>query len=98
MTGRPFSDAIAVQIAGSCNIPSNASAVVLNSTVVPSRTLGYLTLWPAGGERPVVSTLNAYDGAISSNMAITPLSGGSLSVFATDDTHVILDVTGYFAP
>lgn len=96
--GQPFRDAIAIQIAGSCNIPSTASAVVLNTTVVPSPTLSYLTLWPTAGDRPVVSTLNAYDGAISSNMAITPLSGGSLNVFATDNTQVILDVTGYFAP
>jgi hypothetical protein len=29
---------------------------------------GYLTLWPGGGQQPLVSTLNA----ITSNMAIVP--------------------------
>lgn len=96
--GLPFKGVLSVPVSGACNIPSNASAVVMNSTVVPSQTLDYLTLWPSGGSRPVVSTLNAYDGATSSNMAITPLAGGSLDAFATDNTHLILDVTGYFAP
>jgi hypothetical protein len=31
-------------------------------------------------------------------MAIVPVSGGLLNAFATDNTHLILDVTGYFAP
>jgi hypothetical protein len=49
---------------------------VFNATVVPSPTLGYLTLWPYGGTQPGVSTLNAYDGFVASSMAIvrTPMA------------------------
>lgn len=46
-----------------------------------------------------MATLNAIDGAITSNMAIVPASAnGGISVYASDPTHVIFDVTGYFAP
>jgi hypothetical protein len=65
-------------------------------TVVPPGALGYLTLWPQGQSMPVVSTLNALDGTITSNMAIVPATNGSISVFATNPTHLVLDISGYF--
>ncbi|MDX1979171.1 MAG: BACON domain-containing protein [Bryobacteraceae bacterium] len=82
-----------------CGLPSNANAYVLNATVVPSATLGYLTLWPSGAAQPLVSTLNSFDGSITANAAIVPAGvGGAVSSFVSNDTHLILDTTGYFAP
>jgi photosystem II stability/assembly factor-like uncharacterized protein len=82
-----------------CNIPSNATALALNVTVVPIRSLGYLSIWPAGTAQPVVSTLNSLDGRIKANSAIVGAGrGGQVSVFVTDTAHVILDVNGYFVP
>ena len=57
-----------------------------------------LTLWPDGGQLPNVSTLNAYDGAVTSNMAIVPTTNGSLDADAAGLTQLILDISGYFAP
>jgi hypothetical protein len=58
-----------------------------------------LTLWPAGVPQPFVSTLNAYDGQVTANMAIVPAgTAGAINAFATQNTHLILDITGYFAP
>ena len=82
----------------SCAPPSTAQAYVLNSTVVPSGQLIYLALWPDGSALPNVSTLNAFDGAISSNMAIVPTSNGSVDAFADGTTQLILDISSYFAP
>ena len=82
--------------AGGCGVPTSGAAVVLNATVVPEITLGYLTLWPAGQTQPLASTLNAYDGYVTSNMAIVPISGGSIDAYATDLTQLILDTSGYF--
>ena len=65
---------------------------------VPPGLLGYLTLWPQGQSQPLVSTLNALDGAVTSNMAIVPTSNGSISGFAANPTYLILDIAGYFAP
>jgi hypothetical protein len=46
----------------------------------------------------VVSTLNASDGFITSNMAIVPTTNGSIDVYAYGLTQLILDISGYFAP
>jgi hypothetical protein len=42
--------------------------------------------------------LNADDGAITSNMAIVPTTNGTIEVFATDSTNLLLDLSSYFAP
>ncbi len=55
-----------------CNIPSAAAAYSLNVTVVPHGFLGYLTVWPMGESRPLVSTLNSYDGRVKANAADRP--------------------------
>lgn len=82
----------------SCAPPPAAQALVLNATVVPVAALGYLSLWPDGQNPPLVSTLNALDGAITSNMAIVPVGDGSIDLLTTDPTYPIIDVLGYFAP
>lgn len=85
---------------GSCGIPVAAAAYSLNVGVVPQQgTLGYLTVWPVGEPRPLVATLNSVDGRIKSNAAIVPAgSNGAISIYATDTTHVFLDINGYFVP
>jgi alpha-tubulin suppressor-like RCC1 family protein len=80
-----------------CGIPGNAAAYSVNVTVVPPGPLGYLSIWPAGAAQPVVSTLNSYDGRIKSNAVIVPAgTNGGVSLFATNATHAILDINGYF--
>jgi alpha-tubulin suppressor-like RCC1 family protein len=80
-----------------CGIPGNATAYSMNYTVVPSGYLGYLSTWPTGQNLPVVSTLNSWRGRVVANAAIVPAgSGGAVSAFVTDSTHVILDINGHF--
>ena len=87
-----------ISVEGSlCALPGNAQAYVLSATVVPSGLLGYLSLWPEGQAQPVVSTLNALDGAITSNMAIVPTANGFINSYAANATYLILDISGYFA-
>jgi hypothetical protein len=67
-----------------------------------------LTLWPDGGSQPLVSTLNAADGAVTSNMAIVHANptNGKVDAYAypvnpndpNDLTDLILDISSYFAP
>jgi hypothetical protein len=94
----PFKGTRDANVAASgCGAPASAQAYVLNATVVPPGVLGYLTLWPQGATQPVVSTLNANDAAITSNMAIVPTTNGSINAFAQDLTHLVLDISAYFA-
>ena len=84
--------------ASNCLPVSGAQVFVLNATVVPSGALGYLSFWPDEEPQPLVSTLNAPDGAITSNMAIVRTTSGSIGAFASDPTWLIYDLLGYFAP
>ena len=85
--------------ASGCSVPSTAAAYSLNVTVVPDGPLYYLTTWPAGATQPGVSTLNSFDGTVVANAAIVPAgANGAISVYAAGQTHVILDINGYFAP
>src|SRR6267142_1160282 len=83
--------------AAGCNAPASAQSYLLNATVVPQGTLGFLTLFAQGSPQPLVSTLNALDGAITSNMAIVPANNGNISAFSSNATHLVLDISGYFA-
>jgi hypothetical protein len=85
-------------VTGPCSLPSSALGYVMNATAIPLFPLGYLTLWPDGENQPNVSTLNAKDGITASNMAILPSVNGSIDAFASGYTHLILDVSSYFAP
>ena len=81
-----------------CHIPATAQAYSLNFTVVPAGSLSFLTVWPAGEPQPWVSLLNS-DGRIKANAAIVPAgTNGAVSVYGTDNTHVVIDINGYFVP
>ncbi len=99
----PFTGTLGAQVASSSCSPYAPlpAAYELNATVVPaSAALGYLTLWPSGTTQPNVSTLNSYDGSVTTNMAIVPntASVGIINAFAAGETNMMLDLGGYFAP
>ena len=83
-----------------CGIPNTAQAYSLNFTAIPKHgSLGYLTVWPEGLPKPLVSTLNDPTGTIVANAAIVPAGTGSgITVYPSDDTNLAIDVNGYFAP
>ncbi len=91
-------------IKGTCGIPGTAKAISLNATIVLPSVEGFFSLWPAGGAFPVVSTINFLAGEPAlANGAIVPVATGSPDISAAygtalsaGQTHVILDVTGYF--
>jgi hypothetical protein len=94
-----FSGTLGVNVEGSgCMVDSAAQGYVFNATVVPPKALNYLTLWPNGQSQPTVSTLNAADAAITSNMALVPTTNGLIDAYASNSTQLVLDVSGYFAP
>ena len=97
--GQPFTGEKTVNVGGSvCAPPATAKGYIFNATVVPRGQMPYLTLWPHGEGQPTATTLNAYDGFITSNMAIVPTLDGSIDAYAAGLTQLILDISGYFAP
>jgi len=95
----PFSTILDVNVtASTCNVPSTAQAFVFNATVIPPGSLGYITMWPQGQSQPLAATLNALDEAITNNMAIVPTTNGSINVYPSAPTQLVLDIFGFFAP
>ncbi|PYT20063.1 MAG: hypothetical protein DMG57_43430 [Acidobacteria bacterium] len=85
-------------LTGQCGLPVAARSYSLNVTVVPKGPVGFLTMWPTGVIQPVVATVNDVTGTIVGNAAIVPSgTNGSVNVFVTDATDVVVDVNGYFA-
>jgi len=95
---------IPIQSSTTCSIPSLAQAYSFNVTVVPPGALIYLTLYPATANPqpapPNASTLNAPNGGIVANAAIVPAGTdgqGSVDVYASNPTDLIIDINGYYA-
>ncbi len=80
-------------------IPAAAAAVTGNITVVPSGP-GFLTLFPSSATQPTVANSNFGAGEITNNVFTVGLgaSDGAFKIFSSATTHVIVDVTGYYAP
>jgi len=99
LTSGPISGTVAIPIAGSaCQVSTTAQAYVLNATVVPTTSLGFLSLWQDGAPFPLSSLLNADDRAVTSNMGIIPTTNGSVDTMPSSGTQLIIDISAYFAP
>ena len=83
---------------GDCGIPANAGAYLLNVSVIPLPRLAYLTVYPTGENPGVTTTTNSPDGRIKTNAVIVPAgTDGSINIYASDMTNVVIDMFGYFA-
>ena len=92
-------------IADGSPVPADATAVVLNVTVVSPTAGGFLTVFPAGQPRPTVSNLNFAKGQTVPNLVVVKLgTGGSdagkLTFFngSAGNTNVFADAVGYYKP
>ena len=88
-----------VQVGGRGNVPTTATAAVLNVTVTGTTAASYLTVYPTGATRPVASNLNWVAGETIPNLVEVGLgTSGQVTVYnAIGTVHVILDVAGYVA-
>jgi len=86
--------------AGQFGVPADASAVVWNLTSVESTTPSYVTVWPAGTERPNASNLNPVPERAIPNLVVSQLGpSGAISLYNYAGTvHLVADLVGYFVP
>jgi YVTN family beta-propeller protein len=91
-------------LSSSCGIPGTAQGYSLNLSVVPypvlGSPLGYLEVWPKDQmpQHPV-STLNNLTGTVVANAALVPAgTDGKITVYPSNDTDLVIDANGYFAP
>lgn len=83
---------------GGCGIPAGASAAAISVTGTGSTGSGFMTVFAQGGSRPNVSQVSFTRGQNVSTPANAPLNpgSGSVSVYNSATTHVLLDVSGYY--
>ncbi|EQD31656.1 polysaccharide deacetylase, partial [mine drainage metagenome] len=101
MNGTPIgSDSSETFSLSSASIPSNASAVAANLTVVAGDAPGYLTAYPiADATVPVASDLNWMANEIVPNFTIADTAGtGRVAVFNSlgATSNLLIDASGYF--
>lgn len=86
-----------LQVTGG-QVASTAVAVVLNVTVTNPWDAGYLTLYPTGASLPNASNLNFTAGQTVPNLVEVGVgTGGSVNIFASATTDVVVDVEGWVA-
>jgi len=88
-------------IFGFCGIPSDATALAINVTVVSPTDTAFATFYPGPAfvARPNVSTINFIPGRTLANNARIALGvDGSINIFNAGATplDVLIDISGYF--
>ena len=85
-----------INVAGSFGVPADATAVVLNVTVVNPIASGYVTAYPAGAAVPTASNINYVGGQVVPNLVEVGVgTAGQVSFFASLKTDLVVDVEGY---
>ncbi len=81
-------------------LPQGASAALLNITTTNTTGPTHLTVWPAGQDRPVASTLNPQPGLTRANLTAATLGQATaVSLYNNSaSTDVVVDLVGYFGP
>ncbi|HUY09271.1 MAG TPA: G1 family glutamic endopeptidase [Candidatus Dormibacteraeota bacterium] len=82
------------------SVPGDSTAVALNVTVTDGTADSFLSVYPAGTARPLVSSLNWAAGETLANLVIVPTGAGGQVTIYNDlgTTDVVADLEGYFAP
>ncbi|HEX3089085.1 MAG TPA: hypothetical protein VHQ23_10545 [Ilumatobacteraceae bacterium] len=94
----PAGGQIDVQITGRGPVPAiGVSAVVLNVTGDQATADGFVTAWPTGVDRPLVSNLNLVADETRANLVVVPIGrDGQVSFFTSGGAELIADVAGWF--
>ena len=93
-----------IQARGVCDaatIPATAKAIIGNATVINflSPGSGNVTLYPTAANRPEASNLNYIAEQVIPNAFTVGLSDdGRFTIYVFSTIHLLIDVTGYYAP
>jgi hypothetical protein len=80
-------------------VPADAQALVVNVTLDGAAADGFATVYPCGGPVPLASHVNVLAGTTASNAATVQVSAaGTVCVYTSVATDVVVDVLGAFVP
>lgn len=85
---------------GGAGAAGSFAAAAINFTVVSTAGQGYITAYPFLGTQPLAATMVFVGGDLLSNLSVVRLDQGAsaneLSVFASNQTHLVGDIVGYY--
>jgi Fibronectin type III domain len=88
-----------LQVTGQGGVPMlGVSGAVLNVTITAPTNASFLSVWPQGSPRPLVSNLNWIPGKTVANLvevAVNPITGRVSFFNPVGNVDVIVDVQGY---
>ena len=85
-----------ITVAGDFGVPSDATAVVLNVTVVNPTAPGYLSVYPRGAAQPMASNIDYVNGQVVPNLVeVGTGTAGEVTFVASMPTDIVVDVEGY---
>lgn len=83
-----------------CNLPQNASALVLKVAAVNPTHNGYFTAFPFDEARPLAASLNYTANMVLSDESTVrlcrPACPSEFNVYSFAQSEIVIDVTGYF--
>jgi hypothetical protein len=83
-------------VAGDFGVPSNATAVVLNVTVVNPTAPGYLSVYAKGATQPMASNIDYVTGQVVPNLVeVGTGTAGEVTFYASMPADIVVDVEGY---
>lgn len=100
LTGGPVGPEGTRRLDFSGNVPADAVAVALNVTITEPTAPTFVTVWPAGVDRPGTSNLNAFPGDTRPVAVVVKLGDGQavdLYNFA-GASHLVVDLVGSYGP
>jgi hypothetical protein len=86
-------------VTGTAGVPAGGvGAVVVNLTATQAPGPGYVTAYPCGEPRPYASNINFTRGVDTPNQVTVKVGdGGKVCFFASTQTHLLADLSGWYA-
>ena len=84
---------------GNCNIPTDATALSMNVTIIGPTGSSFLTVFPSDQDRPLAASLNWVAGQMPTGNAVTAglSADGRVSFYnLSGDVDLAVDVVGYY--
>ena len=90
-------ETVRVEVPAGAGVPtSGVSALVVNVTATEPLGAGFMQALPTGAAPGQTSNVNYAAGETTATHAIVPLgAGGTISVFTSNSSHIVVDVMGY---
>jgi uncharacterized protein YkwD len=94
----PLGTAVPLYPDGGLEVAATQGASLAANVTSVDGDAGYITAFPAGTPRPPTSTVNSNGGNdVVANFAITQVSNRGLGLFAQEETHLLVDLQGWFS-